>query len=50
VAGVGVNVEVLVDLAVGMRVSQSFVGRSALGLCVAGWLACRLRSTSPVEW
>ena len=36
VAGVGVNLEVLVELTVGMRVSQSLVGRPALGMRVAG--------------
>ena len=40
--GVGVKLEVLVDLTVGMRGSQSLVGRPALGLRVAGGLACRL--------
>lgn len=51
-AGVGVNLEVLVELTVGMRVSQSLVGRPALGLRVAGGLACRLCMvvSSPVEW
>jgi hypothetical protein len=42
VPGVGVKLEVLVDLTVGMRGSQSLVGRPALGLRVAGGLACRL--------
>lgn len=41
-AGVGVNLEVLVELTVGMRGSQSLVGRPALGLRVAGGLACGL--------
>lgn len=38
VTGVGVNLEGLADLTVGMR-RQSLVGRPALGLLVAGGLA-----------
>lgn len=51
-AGVGVNLELLVELTVGMRVSQSLVGRPALGLLVAGGVARRLCMVvpSPVEW
>lgn len=51
-AGVGVNLELLVELTVGMRVSQSLVGRPTLGLRVAGGLACRrcMVVSSPVEW